>query len=605
MRECYSICLKIVLFFVFLQKVFAQEPLGLVEHLWETQDEQNRRLEELKDAFSIHKKLIRAVGTDTTLNLESMRIRLDGKIQSESADVCGSDKCFDFYYFNGENFDTQNDARKNVLYVSGGPGKVSTFDDRALGRFEGEYNVVYFHLRGSGLSALPPSNKYDRFLRTKYAIEDIEQLRKKILRTSSGSTRPWDAIVGYSYGTVLAQQYAKKYPGNVKQLILHAPIYRNNDTDKARSKQLLSNLRKIYTLVRSNDSIACSCRPIKPQNMKIKATEEVSAADNFCYLDSDSNDRLIDTVSRRIVTEYDKIIYDVGAIGFVTEDYETFKKIYDPIYPDEFYYALRKLTLMGSPEDEKSSLSAGSIERMVDAAIVLGYYASLDDAKLFKMRENHSSECSVRDKFFEHAPANTCQHISYCDRLKAAREGVVRQEPRSEPARALYVFGILDGLQHWIPRVLRAEGIEVEDESCPTGDNLIRFARSSGEGHRLLHEIGRKIGVAPGDEYCAWDPARFKHSVQTIVVTGTADVVTAGCEAENFFDRGLSKGQRVIIEFPTMGHEDPIPRELVPKILAKPTLEGIQAAIKEDLINLRASNHTPRDGGQLSCRPTE
>jgi pimeloyl-ACP methyl ester carboxylesterase len=605
MKAFHSICLQMFFTLMFLHTVFAQEPSGLVEHLWETQDEQKRRLEELRDTFSMVKDITAKVGDmDTTLSLESIRIKLDGEVESVSADMCGSDVCFDFYYFKGEHFDTQNSARKNILYISGGPGKVLTFDDRALRLLEDEYNVVYFHLRGSGLSAFPPSNKYDRFLRTKYAVEDIEKLRKKILTTTSGSTRPWDAMVGYSYGTVLAQQYANKYSGNVNRLILHAPIYRDNDTDKARSNQLRSQLRRIYTLVRSKESVACSCKPVKPENMKIKAAEEVSAADNFCYLDSDSNG-LIDTVIGRIVTEYDKIIDEFGAIGFVTENYETFKKLYGPMYPDEFYFALRKLTLMGAPEDENSSLSRGSIEHMVDAALVLGYYASLDRAKLLKIRENNHEECSLGEVFFQNAPADTCQQTSYCDRLKAAMQAMARQETRPEPPRALYVFGVLDGLQHWLPRVLREDGIEVEEENCPTGENLIKFTSRSSEKYKLLRELGRKIGVTPVDDYCLWNPGRFQHSVQTIVIAGRADLVTAGCEAENFFDTGLVKGQRMIIEFPTMGHEASIPLEIVPKILAKSTLEEVRTAIQQDVINLGAANRTPEDGSQLQCRLTQ
>ena len=85
------------------------------------------------------------------------------------------------------------------------------------------YRIVYFHLRGSGFSQLPKSNDYDEYIRTEYAADDIEEIREDLFGTRNPKKR-WDAVVGYSYGSVLAQQYVSKYQDSANKLILIGPI---------------------------------------------------------------------------------------------------------------------------------------------------------------------------------------------------------------------------------------------------------------------------------------------------------------------------------------------------------------------------------------------
>ena len=108
---------------------------------------------------------------------------------------------FALYYFTLEPLDMN---KPTVLFVAGGPGIVvreGTFVDS----LRSEYNIVYFHVRGSGFSQVPETNSYDEYLRTRYAVDDIERIRENL------RIPQWHAIVSYSYGTVLAQQYAGKY----------------------------------------------------------------------------------------------------------------------------------------------------------------------------------------------------------------------------------------------------------------------------------------------------------------------------------------------------------------------------------------------------------
>jgi hypothetical protein len=77
---------------------------------------------------------------------------------------------FDLYYFVRP--PKEGLARKTVLFCAGGPGEIvrpvdQTFADFLSGN---EYNIVCFHLRGSGFSQIPPTNRFDKFLRTSYAV---------------------------------------------------------------------------------------------------------------------------------------------------------------------------------------------------------------------------------------------------------------------------------------------------------------------------------------------------------------------------------------------------------------------------------------------------
>ena len=48
-----------------------------------------------------------------------LRVRLDGTPTAQ----CGASECFNLFYFRGEKFENVP-ARKNVLYIAGGPGDI-------------------------------------------------------------------------------------------------------------------------------------------------------------------------------------------------------------------------------------------------------------------------------------------------------------------------------------------------------------------------------------------------------------------------------------------------------------------------------------------------
>jgi proline iminopeptidase len=95
-----------------------------------------------------------------------------------------------------------------LLAHSGGPG----FDARGWADFAGIdafVTVIAIHPRGSGLSAFAPG---DAYLLPDYAA-DLEALRLHL-----GLDKP--ALIGWSHGGMVAQQFAFSYPNSLSKLIL-------------------------------------------------------------------------------------------------------------------------------------------------------------------------------------------------------------------------------------------------------------------------------------------------------------------------------------------------------------------------------------------------
>ena len=97
-----------------------------------------------------------------------------------------------------------------LVFLHGGPGYNSySFSALEGPRLEGALRVVYLDQRGSGRSERPPNKDYA--LST--LVEDLEGLRRSL-----GVSRI--AVMGHSFGGVLALEYAARYPDRVSHLIL-------------------------------------------------------------------------------------------------------------------------------------------------------------------------------------------------------------------------------------------------------------------------------------------------------------------------------------------------------------------------------------------------
>jgi pimeloyl-ACP methyl ester carboxylesterase len=172
-----------------------------------------------------------------------------------------SSRKFDLYYFVRR--PAKERGTKTVLFIAGGPGSFNPgpFGQATMADFllqNGEYNVVHFHARGAGFSQIPPLNRHDRFLKTSHVVKDIEAIREDLIRLGFlDKEGRWDAVIGYSYGTVVAQQYAAAYAHNVKKMILIGVQSRHlfENFDQALS-QITSEIRETnrYTLAKIFES---------------------------------------------------------------------------------------------------------------------------------------------------------------------------------------------------------------------------------------------------------------------------------------------------------------------------------------------------------------
>ena len=101
-----------------------------------------------------------------------------------------------------------------LVFLHGGPGQGSqTFARFAGPPLEAANRMIYLDQRGSGRSEKHWKKEYSLPL----MVDDLEQLRR-----AWGVERM--ALVGHSFGTVLALEYAAKYPERVSHLVLAGAV---------------------------------------------------------------------------------------------------------------------------------------------------------------------------------------------------------------------------------------------------------------------------------------------------------------------------------------------------------------------------------------------
>jgi pimeloyl-ACP methyl ester carboxylesterase len=449
---------------------------------------------------------------------------------------------FELGYFLSDGFDLSNKRRLNILFIPGGPGAIVDPSNRwaVLQVLEEKHNVVYFHPRGMGKSAIDGDRRYDQFLRADYVVDDIEQIRRKVLKD-----RPWDAIYGHSWGTVIAQRYAAKYgqskDAKVKSLILTGPVDRHRpNTEKARAAMIVENLKAIFTYYRSAGA-TCACQStgfLKSKVVDLSSPQifafgaRLEANDNLCFL----NAKRIDNITSRLRKMLDTIDEEFGSADFIVDNFAALKK--DKEFqgrfaglPVEFFAAIRYLQMAGAPESDGLVFVADSRSR-IDAALVIAHDLS----------SGEPGGCKPKEEIFAGASAE----CAYCDRLKAAREALRPRNNGDESQRGSYVFGVYDGVTRWLPVMMGAQG-------CFAGAEITGFDKESGK--EFARAQTRKIGVVASEKICPWNPADFRHDVPTLLIKGSRDTVVAGCQTEDFLLHGLKDGRGVLLDFRGLGHD--------------------------------------------------
>ena len=137
-----------------------------------------------------------------------------------------------------------------VVFLHGGPGQGSEHFDALAGPYmERELRLVYFDQRGSGHSERPASRDYA--LTT--LVEDIEALRSTL-------GVPKLALVGHSFGGLLALEYAAKYPDNVSPLVFVSGLWDTDLQCRLRAQRLAALRPEAYARVAA-DTIGPDGKP--------------------------------------------------------------------------------------------------------------------------------------------------------------------------------------------------------------------------------------------------------------------------------------------------------------------------------------------------------
>ena len=402
---------------------------------------------------------------------------------------------FDLYYFVRIPAEGKL-GRKTVLFCAGGPGEIVQrgTEGESFANFLSQkgYNVVYFHLRGTGFSQVPQSNKFDKFLRTDYAVEDVEKIRQDFL-----GDKNWDAIIGWSYGTVLAQQYAaSKYRDKVGKMILMAP--RSNereDLSETAHAVRRETLKKIYE--------SPAFEPINKEKNEI--LDEVFGPETNKDADANvreaSNERVASGTRGGILGEIEEAF---GSDKYVIDEYcdlKTNGELKNGLdrYSLNFFKSLRDLRVFGWKSFPGENNARGDQER-------IGKVIAVEiNSGLISMLGEQKDE----DECIEHAQGYQ---------------------------RTLYAMQLNDGM-------LSKPGNKAK---------LNKFI------YKL--DIDNAENMQPWDPAaCGQDLPGCMPIVPTLILKGEADPVTAGGQAEYVFSR-LLRGPRTLLRFPGIGHGFNLPQ---------------------------------------------
>ena len=440
-----------------------------------------------------------------------------------------------------------NQNPKNILFVPGGPGTIVDLKDvdPASGERPNDleilenigYKVAYLHVRGSGFSKIRQSNKFDRFLRADYVVEDIERIRRKKL----GKDTPWDAIWGESHGALIAQKYAYKYgTGKVKKLILVGPPSRSvldangqqtGETHDPRRKMTVSNLEAILTHYRNNTSEGSINENAENDD---SMPREIIATNDFSFL----TDQTIKEIGKKLENLLTKLEEEFGSINFVIENYHDLQLE----YPLVFFKALKNLAFHGAPAPVKGlKFEDETVKKQVDVAILVANYLMLPPRKPGDRRA--VSEKTLAPLFMSRLDPDRL--ANYTERLARAHDRIER-EISSKSQRALWVFGVYDGISRWILKFMNDKVVK---------DGFFRSENIAPALTPATRYFSKKIGIVPGETIYPWNPGYYKHGVPTLILKGGTDAVIAGNQAESFYRDGLSnKRDSVLMEIPGMGH---------------------------------------------------
>lgn len=133
-----------------------------------------------------------------------------------------------------------------IIVVHGGPGLDHAYLQPGLDALATRHTLVYYDQRGTGRSGAsldPETINIDTF------VEDIEALRQTL-----GFERV--SVMGHSFGTLIAMEYAFRHPEALRALILMNPVepgsrYRAQTGERQRARQTVEDREELSELTES------------------------------------------------------------------------------------------------------------------------------------------------------------------------------------------------------------------------------------------------------------------------------------------------------------------------------------------------------------------
>jgi proline iminopeptidase len=116
-----------------------------------------------------------------------------------------------------------------LILINGGPGGTHHCFHPRFSAAKDFARIIYYDQRGCGLSDYRPEKGYT----VAQAVDDLDRLRQAL------GINQW-VVLGFSYGGLLAQCYATKYPQNVKGLVLVGSSMGFLDLSPSRDQEFIS-----------------------------------------------------------------------------------------------------------------------------------------------------------------------------------------------------------------------------------------------------------------------------------------------------------------------------------------------------------------------------
>lgn len=126
-----------------------------------------------------------------------------------------------------------------LVVLHGGPGLEHSYFLPHLARLAEHHRVVFFDQRANGRSAAP---KDTSAMTLDQYVEDLEELRKEL------GIQEKMALLGHSWGALIAMRYAIKYPEALSALILVNPV-------AASSQYRAQSMRRMQSRMTPADSL--------------------------------------------------------------------------------------------------------------------------------------------------------------------------------------------------------------------------------------------------------------------------------------------------------------------------------------------------------------